>query len=161
MALSLPLETMFPNFRDGFPFQVICSAIKFEAKNAFTTLMVLSIMDGFSINVRPTSPRCWIFTDQEVPSLNFFITFYTSGQRAGMPATVLPEPAIEPVWTSQEGSMARDTALNRWPRIVQAMVDDVTFAAKSTNEPQRLEAEELTKSLDSIREEIVADAALK
>ncbi|KAK3703638.1 Hairy/enhancer-of-split with YRPW motif protein 2 [Vermiconidia calcicola] len=57
--------------------------------------------------------------------------------------------------------MARDTALNRWPRIVQAMVDDVTFAAKSTNEPQRLEAEELTKSLDSIREEIVADAALK
>lgn len=32
---------------------------------------------------------------------------------------------VRPVWTSDRETMARDTALYRWPNIVQGMIDNV------------------------------------
>lgn len=32
---------------------------------------------------------------------------------------------VRPVWTSDLETMARDTALHRWPKIVQGMIDNV------------------------------------
>ena len=34
-------------------------------------------------------------------------------------------PDVRAVWTSDKGTMARDTALFRWPKIVQGIIDDV------------------------------------
>jgi damage-control phosphatase, subfamily III len=78
-----------------------------------------------------------------------------------MPARTLPESSVRPVWTSDDGSMARETALTRWPRLVQAMTDDITATAKASIEPQLSEAEELITHLMSLKGEIIADAALK
>ena len=81
-------------------------------------------------------------------------------QGVKMTPPILPPSAVEQVWTSKEGSMARDTALNRWPRIVQGIVDDVAISREGSTEQERLEAEDLVQNLRSMKEEIVADTAL-
>ncbi len=40
------------------------------------------------------------------------------------PSQTLPGE-VRSVWTSDRGTMARDTALYRWPKIVQGMINDV------------------------------------
>lgn len=78
-----------------------------------------------------------------------------------MPARTLPESSERPVWTSDDGSMAQETALTRWPRIIQAMIDDMNATAEASIEPQVSEVEELITHLISLKGEIIANAALK
>jgi hypothetical protein len=125
--------------------------------------------------------RAYIVNDVESmerePILHLFSTFLTTAkyiiilfnfpflsalaQEFDMPARVLPESTVRPVWTSDNGSMARETALTRWPRLVQGMIDDVTATAKISVKLRESEAEELITQLMSLKDDIIADAALK
>ena len=78
-----------------------------------------------------------------------------------MPARMLPDSIVRPIWTSDDGSMARETALTRWPRLVQGMIDDMTATANASIKPQQSELEEFITHLMSLKGEIMADAALK
>ncbi|OIW27837.1 DUF89 domain protein [Coniochaeta ligniaria NRRL 30616] len=55
-----------------------------------------------------------------------------------MPSTTQPETAKE-VWTSEEGSMARETAITRWPGIVQGMIDDLEKTFAQSDVPEQVE----------------------
>lgn len=69
---------------------------------------------------------------------------------------------VRPVWTSDEGTMASETARVRWPRIVNDMVEDVGESLESplaSNERQQ-EAKTIRSALEAIRKEIHNDADL-
>ncbi|ORY02665.1 DUF89 domain protein [Clohesyomyces aquaticus] len=65
------------------------------------------------------------------------------------------------VWTSDDGTMAYDTARNRWPKIVQGMVDDFAQAASTCDGTALVEAREIQVALKSIKHEIINNKALK
>lgn len=50
---------------------------------------------------------------------------------------------VRSVWTSDPGTMARDTALYRWPKIVQGMINDIQERAHSVCDDERAETERL------------------
>lgn len=74
----------------------------------------------------------------------------------------LPEVA-RPVWTSDEGTMAQETARTRWEGIVQNMVDTVgSFMAKNTLRPQqKAEALDIQHQLRILRQEIISNGRLQ
>lgn len=79
-----------------------------------------------------------------------------------MPGPVSLAEQVKEVWTSDDGSMAKDTASNRWPKIVQGMVDDVAeTAATSENSAQREEALSIQTSLKDIKDEILQNRVLR
>ncbi|KAK1756640.1 DUF89 domain protein [Echria macrotheca] len=68
------------------------------------------------------------------------------------------------VWTSEEGSMARETAVTRWPKIVQSMVDDVgeTLGQSECMERQQIdEGRRIQQALRILKEEIIQDQPLR
>lgn len=68
-----------------------------------------------------------------------------------------------PVWTSDEGTMAQDTAASRWPRIVQDMVDDLeeSIAEAADRPAAQAERASIRDALVALRDEIARDAALQ
>ncbi|KAH6621591.1 hypothetical protein B0J18DRAFT_481260 [Chaetomium sp. MPI-SDFR-AT-0129] len=65
------------------------------------------------------------------------------------------------VWTSDEGTMARETALTRWPKIMQTMIDDVeTTFSQSENAEHVEEGRRIQASLRIMKEEIMGDKPL-
>lgn len=68
-----------------------------------------------------------------------------------------------PVWTSDEETMAQETANSRWPKIVSGMIDDVgsEIAVLSDSLPGRDEGREFVQQLDALKEDIENDAALR
>src|SRR5690349_14463861 len=54
-------------------------------------------------------------------------------ERSSHTTAVCPHPSVKPtahpvrdvVWTSDDGTMAKQTATTRWPSIMQDMIDDV------------------------------------
>lgn len=79
-----------------------------------------------------------------------------------MPGPVSLAERVKEVWTSDDGSMAKDTASNRWPKIVQGMVDDVAeTAATSVDRAQREEALSVQASLKEIKDEMLQNRVLR
>ncbi|KAF3031747.1 hypothetical protein E8E12_001324 [Didymella heteroderae] len=79
-----------------------------------------------------------------------------------MPGPVSLAEQVKEVWTSDDGSMAKDTASNRWPKIVQGMVDDVAeTAATSVDRAQREEALSVQASLKEIKDELLQNRVLR
>lgn len=68
-----------------------------------------------------------------------------------------------PVWTSDEGTMAQETANSRWSKIVSGMIDDVEgeIASSSNSGPRRDEGREIVEQLNALKEDIEHDAALR
>lgn len=68
-----------------------------------------------------------------------------------------------PVWTSDEGTMAQETANSRWPKIVSGMIDDVEseIAISSNSPPKRDEGREIVEQLHALKEDIENEAALR
>ena len=79
-----------------------------------------------------------------------------------MPGSISLADQVQEVWTSDDGSMARDTATNRWPKIVQGMVDDVVeTAVESSNAAQREEAVAIQAALKEIKNEMLQNKVLQ
>ncbi|KAF4498376.1 DUF89 domain [Fusarium agapanthi] len=65
------------------------------------------------------------------------------------------------VWTSDDGSMAQETAKSRWPKLVQGMVDDVRVTGTELPTSRALdEIDSIERSLERLREEITGDDQL-
>ena len=73
------------------------------------------------------------------------------------------ETAVRQVWTSDEGTMAYETARKRWPRIVQDMVNDVALSCSSlpNGSPERVEGASIQQQLASLKDDIVNDARIE
>lgn len=81
---------------------------------------------------------------------------------AAMPGPVSLAEQVKEVWTSDEGSMAKDTATNRWPKIVQGMVDDVAeTAATAVDRAQQEEAVSIQASLKEIKDDMLQNRVLR
>lgn len=65
-----------------------------------------------------------------------------------------------PIWTSAEGSMAQATAKTRWPVIVQGMIDDVQQTIDETDSRKAKEGLDIVQGLQTLKEDILGDAAL-
>ena len=67
-----------------------------------------------------------------------------------------------PVWTSDNGTMAQETAKTRWPRIVNDMVEDVqqTVREAELTSVNKEEGVQVISMLESLRDEISGDAPL-
>lgn len=70
--------------------------------------------------------------------------------------------AIVPsVWTSDQGTMANETATSRWPKLVQGMIDDVCITSAELPSSSALEEiKSIQRKLQEIREEILRDDTL-
>lgn len=69
---------------------------------------------------------------------------------------------VRPVWTSDEGTMAQETARTRWGRLVQDMVDSMgsSLARNSITAAKKVEGLEIQQQLRFLRQEVVSDAKL-
>ncbi|KAJ5443806.1 uncharacterized protein N7458_007678 [Penicillium daleae] len=72
-----------------------------------------------------------------------------------------PTEEIRAVWTSDQGSMAQQTAVNRWPKIVEGTVDDVDETAASSDKDKRAEWATMRIALQEIMHEIERNEPLK
>jgi hypothetical protein len=69
---------------------------------------------------------------------------------------------VQPVWTSEPGSMANETALTRWPRIVLDIVKDVTETCDQlSSQDERNEAQRICRELESLHKEITTNEKLR
>lgn len=50
-----------------------------------------------------------------------------------MPSATMNAQEVRAVWTSDEGSMAKQTAENRWAKIIQGTIDDIGETATAEN----------------------------
>ncbi|EAQ93899.1 hypothetical protein CHGG_02134 [Chaetomium globosum CBS 148.51] len=76
-----------------------------------------------------------------------------------MASATRPEPPRE-VWTSEKGSMARETATTRWPKIVQNMVDDLEESFGQSDKEHVEEGRRIQATLRIIKGEIMQDNQL-
>lgn len=67
------------------------------------------------------------------------------------------------VWTSDEGTMAYETAKDRWAKIVSGMVDDVgvEIAISTDSLPKREEGRGIVVQLNALKADIQNDATLR
>ena len=63
---------------------------------------------------------------------------------------------VREVWTSEKGPMAKQTAENRWPKIIQGIIADLgkTAAAEDVDEQKRAESIAIQIALKDIKEGI-------
>jgi damage-control phosphatase, subfamily III len=70
--------------------------------------------------------------------------------------------SVRSVWTSDEGTMAKETAARRWPVIVQGMIDDVHLTCEKKNsESGETEGIQIASQLYHLKHDIMADAVLE
>jgi hypothetical protein len=69
---------------------------------------------------------------------------------------------IRSVWTSDEGSMAKQTAETRWAKIIQGTVDDIgeTAAMEDIDDQKRVVSIAIQIALKDIKNEIKKNYAL-
>lgn len=60
-----------------------------------------------------------------------------------MPSATMNTEEVRAVWTSEEGSMAKQTAESRWPKIIQGTIDDLGKAAAGEDVAQQKRAESI------------------
>ncbi|KAJ5665174.1 uncharacterized protein N7477_007622 [Penicillium maclennaniae] len=79
-----------------------------------------------------------------------------------MPSATMKVQEIRSVWTSDEGSMAQQTAKTRWAKIIQGTVDDIGKTATKENIDARERAESIAIqiALKQIKKEIEMNHAL-
>ncbi|KAF5570435.1 DUF89 domain-containing protein [Fusarium pseudoanthophilum] len=66
------------------------------------------------------------------------------------------------VWTSDDGSMAKETAKSRWPKLVQGMIDDVCVTGAELAPSRALdEMRSIEISLETLKAEIAGDDQLR
>ncbi|PNP76161.1 hypothetical protein FNYG_10450 [Fusarium nygamai] len=66
------------------------------------------------------------------------------------------------VWTSDDGSMAQETAKSRWPKLVQGMIDDVIVTGAELAPSRALdEIRSIEISLKRLKDEITGDDQLR
>jgi hypothetical protein len=70
-------------------------------------------------------------------------------------------PSVPAVWTSTAGSMAQQTAITRWPNIVQGMIDDVEETAATARPSRQESARAIVQSLSDMKNDIAKDQALR
>ncbi|RGP79407.1 hypothetical protein FLONG3_2462 [Fusarium longipes] len=69
--------------------------------------------------------------------------------------------SVKSVWTSDEGTMAKETAQSRWPKLVQNMIDDVSSTSKNISPSRALDEIKLIQGkLETLQTEIIDDAEL-
>lgn len=70
---------------------------------------------------------------------------------------------VRPVWTSDEGTMAQETAKSRWPKIVSGMVDDVQLEMEVPEiaVARREEGQRIVQRLSELRKDIQNDEPLR
>lgn len=78
-----------------------------------------------------------------------------------MPSATSPFKPVAAVWTSTEGSMAQQTAITRWPNIVQGMIDDVEKTAATAGPLQQDTARTIVLCLTKVKNEIIKDQAMR
>jgi hypothetical protein len=63
---------------------------------------------------------------------------------------------VRAVWTSEEGSMAKQTAETRWAKIIQGTIDDIgeTAAADDVDRQKRAESIAIQIALKAIKKRI-------
>ena len=70
--------------------------------------------------------------------------------------------SVRSVWTSDDGTMAKETAARRWPVIVQGMIDDVQLTCdQESSESVKAEGGDIVRQLNDLRQDIMADARLQ
>ena len=57
--------------------------------------------------------------------------------------------------------MAKKTAVERWPKLVQNMVNDLNEASAQVTGDAAKEGQKLAKELERLKEDIVANSALR
>lgn len=65
------------------------------------------------------------------------------------------------MWTSDEGSMARQTAVTRWPKIVEGIVDDVSLTSATSGTEKHAESSAIRIALEEIMHAIERNEPLK
>ena len=70
---------------------------------------------------------------------------------------------VRSVWTSDEGTMARDTAMSRWPKIVQRMIDDIERTQDESSKAcsARAEGMSILIALTLLKTDIMKNAVLR
>ncbi len=69
---------------------------------------------------------------------------------------------VLPVWTSEPGSMANETAIMRWPRIVQDIVKDVTeTCSQLSSQDEKSEGQMICRDLELLHKEITTNERLR
>jgi hypothetical protein len=73
-----------------------------------------------------------------------------------MPSATMNAQEVRAIWTSDKGSMANETAENRWGKIIQGTIDDIgeTAAAKDIDSQKKLESIAIQIALKSIKKGI-------
>lgn len=69
---------------------------------------------------------------------------------------------IRAVWTSEKGSMAKQTAETRWPKIIQGTIDDIAevAAAEDVEEGKRAESIAIRIALKHLKQGIEQNKSL-
>jgi hypothetical protein len=69
---------------------------------------------------------------------------------------------VKSVWTSDEGTMAKETAETRWPKLVQNMIDDVSSTSNNVSPSRALdEIKSIQAKLECLQAEIINDDELQ
>jgi hypothetical protein len=73
-----------------------------------------------------------------------------------MPSATMNAQEVRAIWTSDKGSMANETAENRWAKIIQGTIDDIgeTAAAKDIDSQKKVESIAIQIALKSIKKGI-------
>jgi hypothetical protein len=73
-----------------------------------------------------------------------------------MPSATMNAQEVRAIWTSDKGSMANETAENRWDKIIQGTIDDIgeTAAAKDIDSQKKVESIAIQIALKSIKKGI-------
>lgn len=79
-----------------------------------------------------------------------------------MPSSVSPADQVKEVWTSDYGTMAKQTAATRWPGIVQDMIYDVgQTVARMHDGPQQAEGFAIQRALKQMKDEMLQNEVLR
>lgn len=73
-----------------------------------------------------------------------------------MPSATVNTEEVRAVWTSEKGSMAKQTVENRWPKIIQDTIDDIgeAAAAGDVQEQKRMESIAIRIALKHLKQGI-------
>lgn len=79
-----------------------------------------------------------------------------------MPSSISPADRVREVWTSDDGTMAKQTSSTRWPGIVQDMIHDVgQTAAQMPDGPPKSEGCAIQMALKRMKDEIQQNKPLR
>ena len=72
----------------------------------------------------------------------------------------MQKQTARPIRTDHDGSMAEKTARERWPKLVQNMIDDLRDASAVVKGDAAEEGQSLVKDIEKLKEDILANSTL-